>query len=150
LVIDGFNSQYYDTILNIYGKTTAQISMNSKIRLIIVACCIAAIAAVSYAVFSLFLNKPDYGVEIDAIKVQDLVAISNVRITNTGRLPLTDLVVSMGEGDIQRFDSLEPGKTIWVSPKAQNLISVTLITKEGVVATRHFREPITMVEVGPA
>jgi hypothetical protein len=107
-------------------------------------------AIIITVVFSLFLNIPDYGVEIDAIKVQDLVAISNVRITNTGKLPLTELVVDMGEGDIQRIASLEPGKTVWVSPKAQNLVSVTLTTKEGIVATRDFREPITMVEVGPA
>lgn len=123
--------------------------MKSQTRLIVVVCCVVALAVISYAVFSLLLNKPDYDVEIDAIKVQDLVAISNVRITNTGKLPLTDLVVNIGEGDIQHFDSLAPGKTIWVSPKAQNLISVTLTTKEGVVATRDFREPITMVEVGP-
>lgn len=106
-------------------------------------------AIVSYVVFSVFVNIQDYDVEIDAIKVQDLVEISNVRITNTGKLPLTELVVDMGEGDIQRFDSLEPGKTIWVSPRAQNLVSVTLTTNEGIVATRDFREPITMVEVGP-
>lgn len=55
----------------------------------------------------------------------------------------------MGEGDIQHIGILEPGKTIWVSPKAQNLVSVTLTTKEGLSATRDFREPIAMVEVGP-
>lgn len=122
-------------------------SMRSKTMLIGVSSGIVAI--VSYVVFSVFVNIQDYDVEIDAIKVQDLVEISNVRITNTGKLPLTELVVDMGEGDIQRFDSLEPGKTIWVSPRAQNLVSVTLTTNEGIVATRDFREPITMVEVGP-
>lgn len=116
----------------------------------IVICALSAIIVIaSYAIFSLFINIPDYGVEIDAIKVQDLVEISNVRITNTGKLTLTELVVDMGEGDIQRFDRLEPGKTIWVSPKAQNLVSVTLTTHEGLVVTRDFREPIAMVEVGP-
>lgn len=55
----------------------------------------------------------------------------------------------MGDGDIQHIDILAPGKTIWVSSKAQNLVSVTLITKKGLFATRDFREPITMVEVGP-
>jgi hypothetical protein len=122
--------------------------VKSKTMLICMACGVAATIVASYVIFSL-LNIPDYGVEIDAIKVQDLVAISNVRITNTGKLPITELTVNMGEGDVQHIDVLEPGKTIWVSPKAQNLVSVTLTTKEGLAATRDFREPITMVEVGP-
>jgi hypothetical protein len=122
--------------------------MKSKMMLILMSCGVGTAIIASYVTFSL-LNIPDYGVEIDAIKVQDLVAISNVRITNTGKLPLTELKVDMGEGDIQHIDVLAPGKTIWVSPKAQNLVSVTLTTKEGLAATRDFREPIIMVEVGP-
>lgn len=123
-------------------------AMKSKTMLIGISCGVGAAIIASYVIFSL-LNIPDYGVEIDAIKVQDLVAISNVRITNTGKLPLTELKVDMGEGDIQQIDTLAPGKTIWVSPKAQNLVSVTLTTKEGLFAVRDFREPIAMVEVGP-
>jgi hypothetical protein len=122
--------------------------MKSKTILTGISCGVGTAIIASYVIFSL-LNVPDYGVEIDAIKVQDLVAISNVRITNTGKLPLTELKVDMGEGDIQQIDALAPGKTIWVSPKAQNLVSVTLTTREGLAATRDFREPITMVEVGP-
>jgi hypothetical protein len=122
---------------------------NSKIKMAGILAGIGTAVIISYALFNMMINVPDYNVEIDAIKVQDLVSISNVRITNTGKKPLTDLVVDMGQGDIQRFEDLEPGKTIWVSPKAQNLISVTLKTNEGLFATRDFREPITMVEVGP-
>ena len=91
------------------------------------------------------LNVPDYRVEIDAIMVKELVSISNVRVTNTGKLPLTGLIVDMGEGDIQSFEKLDPGKTIWVSPKAQNLVSVTVTSKEGLKAVQDFREPIGMV-----
>jgi len=110
--------------------------------------CAGALIIASYVIFS-FLNIPDYRVEIDAIKVQDLVAISNVRITNTGKLALSEIKIDMGDGDIQHIDILTPGKTIWISPKAQNLISVTLTTKEGLVATQDFREPISIAEVGP-
>ncbi|MEM2785941.1 MAG: hypothetical protein QXW37_05750 [Candidatus Nitrosotenuis sp.] len=108
----------------------------------------SAAAVVVFAVIML-TNIPEYGLEIDAIKVEDLVAISNVRITNTGKMPLTELLIDMGQGDVQYLDSLEPGKTVWISPKAQNLVSVTVTTKEGLVATKDFREPISMVEVGP-
>ncbi len=121
--------------------------MNSKTTLIYISCIGASIVAL-YMIFSI-INIPDYGVEIDAIKVQDFVSISNVRITNTGKLALTEIKIDMGEGDVQLIDILAPGKTIWISPKAQNLISVTLTTKEGLTATRDFREPIAMVEVGP-
>lgn len=142
-------SCFWQSLFVMVSKIDCTNIMKPKTMLIGISCGIGAAAVASYVILSLLLNVPDYGVEIDAIKVQDIVAISNVRITNTGRLPLTELAVDMGEGDIQRLDILAPGKTIWVSPKAQNLVSVKLTTKEGLVATRDFREPITMVEVGP-
>jgi len=92
---------------------------------------------------------PDYRVEVDAVKIQDIVQISNVRITNTGKLVLTDLKVDFGEGDIQVFDRLEAGKTIWVSPKASILTTVTVTTDEGVMLIKDFREPMSMVAFGP-
>ncbi|HXG74168.1 MAG TPA: hypothetical protein VNK44_05085 [Candidatus Nitrosotenuis sp.] len=61
------------------------------------------------------------------------------------QMPLTDLLIDMGQGDMQR---LESGKTVWISPKAQKLVSVTVTTKEGLVTTKDLREPISMVEVG--
>ncbi|MEM3064979.1 MAG: hypothetical protein QW177_06360 [Candidatus Nitrosotenuis sp.] len=115
----------------------------------VLAVSICGSAAVTALAAIMLVNIPEYGLEIDAIKVEDLVAISNVRITNTGRMPLTELLIDMGQGDIQRLERLEPGKTVWISPKAQKLVSVTVTTKEGLVATKDFREPISMVEVGP-
>lgn len=109
-----------------------------------------AIAAIAIAfVITSILNVPDYRVEVDALKVQELVSISNVRITNTGKLPLTELTVNMGEGDIQSFKKLDPGQTIWVSPKAQNLQSVTVTSNEGIRVIKDFREPMGMVAFGP-
>ncbi len=92
---------------------------------------------------------PDYRLEIDAIKVQDVVQISNVRITNTGKFVLTDLRVDFGEGDVQVFSKLEAGKTIWVSPKASSLTTVTVTTSEGITLVKDFREPVGMVAFGP-
>lgn len=108
------------------------------------------VLAISLAIIlPLLINVPDYRVEIDAVKVSDLVEISNVRITNTGKLPLTDITVNMGQGDIQSFAKLEPGKTVWVSPRAQNLVSVTVTSAEGVLQVQDFREPASMVAFGP-
>lgn len=106
---------------------------------------IGVLAVALVIVIPSILNVPDYRVEIDAVKVKELVNISNVRVTNTGKLPLTELIVDMGEGDVQSFEKLDPGKTIWVSPKAQNLVSVTVTSKEGLRAVQDFREPIGMV-----
>jgi len=91
---------------------------------------------------------PDYRIEVDAIKVQDIVQISNVRITNTGKLALTNIRVDFGEGDIQVFNKLEAGKTIWISPKASILTTVTVTTSEGITLVKDFREPIGMVAFG--
>ena len=97
-----------------------------------------------------YLETPNYRLDIDAVKVNDLVQISNVRISNTGKLPLTELTADMGGGDIQFIKKLDPGKTIWLSPKTQKLVSVTVTSKEGVKATKDFRQPSSMVAFGPA
>ena len=97
-----------------------------------------------------YLQTPNYRLDIDAIKVSGLVQISNVRISNTGKLALTELKVDMGAGDIQFIEKLDPGKTIWLSPKAQELVSITATTKEGVKVTKDFRQPVSMVAFGPA
>ena len=96
-----------------------------------------------------YFSVPDYRVEIDAIKIKDVVEISNVRVTNTGKLPLTKLTVNMGSGDVQFFEKLEPGKTIWVSPNAEMLSSVTVTSAEGVLVVKDFHQPVSMVAFGP-
>lgn len=109
---------------------------------------IAVALAFAFLIPSYFI-VPDYRVEVDAIKVQDVVAISNVRVTNTGKLPLTKLSVNMGAGDVQFFEKLEPGNTIWVSPKAEVLSSVTVTSAEGVLIVKDFHQPVSMVAFGP-
>lgn len=110
---------------------------------------IAIIVAVIVLTVPSLVMVPDYRIDVDAVKIQDLVQISNVRITNTGKLPVTGLSVNMGTGDIQFFDKLEPGKTIWVSPRAETLATVTVSTREGVFVIKDFREPASMVAFGP-
>lgn len=122
---------------------------HSRSKLIIVSVG-SAIAIVSLAIFiPPLIMIPDYRVKVDAIKIQDVVQISNVRITNTGKLVLTDLKVNFGEGDVQSFARLESGKTIWVSPKASSLTTVTVTTSEGITLVKYFREPVSMVAFGP-
>lgn len=122
---------------------------HSRSKLIIVSVG-SAIAIVSLAIFiPPLIMIPDYRVKVDAIKIQDVVQISDVRITNTGKLVLTDLKVNFGEGDVQSFARLEAGKTIWVSPKASSLTTVTVTTSEEITLVKYFREPVSMVAFGP-
>ncbi|MGQ0376166.1 MAG: hypothetical protein ACT4OW_01510 [Nitrososphaerota archaeon] len=121
----------------------------SKTKLIGISVGSAIVAIILAIVIPSMVMIPDYRVEVDAIKVQDVVQISNVRITNTGKLVLTDLKVDFGQGDIQVFNKLEAGKTIWVSPKASSLTTVTITTHEGITLVKDFREPMSMVAFGP-
>jgi len=121
----------------------------TKIKLIVVSVCSAIVAITLAIIIPTIAIIPDYRIEVDAIKVQDVVQISNVRITNTGKLVLTDLRVDFGEGDIQVFNKLEAGKTIWISPKASILTTVTVTTSEGITLVKDFREPVGMVAFGP-
>lgn len=121
----------------------------TKIKLIVVSVCSAIVAITLAIIIPTIAIIPDYRIEVDAIKVQDVVQISNVRITNTGKLVLTDLRVDFGDGDIQFFNKLEAGKTIWISPKASILTTVTVTTSEGITLVKDFREPVGMVAFGP-
>lgn len=121
----------------------------TKIKLIVVSVCSAIVAITLAIIIPTIAIIPDYRIEVDAIKVQDVVQISNVRITNTGKLVLTDLRVDFGEDDIQFFNKLEAGKTIWISPKASILTTVTVTTSEGITLVKDFREPVGMVAFGP-
>jgi hypothetical protein len=118
-------------------------------KIVVASVCSAIVAITLAIIIPTTIMIPDYRIEVDAIKVQDIVQISNVRITNTGRLALTDLRVDFGEGDIQVFNKLESGKTIWVSPKASSLTTVTVTTSEGITLVKDFREPVGMVAFGP-
>ena len=120
----------------------------TRLKPLLIGIPIAAAVALVFLIPSYF-SVPDYRVEVDALKVQDVVEISNVRVTNTGKLPLTKLTVNMGSGDIQFFEKLEPGKTIWVSPNAEMLSSVTVTSAEGVLVVKDFHQPVSMVAFGP-
>jgi len=88
-------------------------------------------------------TKTEYALEVDAIKDNvDVAGIqSRVKLTNIGRLPLTNVIIDFG-GDIQKLSVLEPGQTMLISPKPDTTLgTVKVTTDEGIAITKEFRMP---------
>jgi hypothetical protein len=69
-----------------------------------------------------------------------------VTVTNTGKLPLTNIVVNYGgtgASAIQRLASLSPGEKALLSPpESSTLQSATVTADHGVSITKDYRTPI--------
>lgn len=88
-------------------------------------------------------TKTEYALEVDAIKDNvDVAGIqARVKLTNIGRLPLTNVIIDFG-GDIQKLSVLEPGQTMLISPKPDTTLgTVKVTTDEGIAITKEFRMP---------
>ena len=98
--------------------------------------------------FSVFhVATKDYAIDIDPIKDnQNLFNTARVTVTNTGKLPLTNIVVNYGgtgASAIQRLASLSPGEKALLSPpESSALQSVTVTADHGVSITKAYRTPI--------
>ena len=98
--------------------------------------------------FSVFaVATKDYTIDIDPIKDnQNLFNTARVTVTNTGKLPLTNIVVNYGgtgASAIQRLASLSPGERALLSPpESSALQSVTVTADHGVSITKAYRTPI--------
>ena len=89
----------------------------------------------------------DYAIDIDPIKDnQNLFNTARVTVTNTGKLPLTNIVVNYGgtgANAIQKLAFLSPGEKVLLSPpESSALKSVTVIADHGVSITKAYRTPI--------
>src|ERR687887_142662 len=89
----------------------------------------------------------DYAIDIDPIKDnQNLFNTARVTVTNTGKLPLTNIVVNYGgtsTGAIQKLAFLSPGEKVLLSPpESSALQSVTVTADHGVSVTKAYRTPI--------
>ena len=90
----------------------------------------------------------DYAIDIDPIKDnQNLFNTARVTVTNTGKLPLTNIVVNYGGGTganaIQKLASLSPGEKVLLSPpESSALKSVTVTADHGMSVTKAYRTPI--------
>src|ERR671931_1963538 len=89
----------------------------------------------------------NYSVDVDPIKDnQNLFNTARVTVTNTGKLPLTNIVVNYGgtgSNTIEKLASLSPGEKVLLSPPESSVLkSVTVIADHGVSITKAYRTPI--------
>jgi hypothetical protein len=87
----------------------------------------------------------DYSLDVDAMKdEQSLFVNSRIILTNTGRLPLTHILVDFGNKSESIIEIL-PGQKFPVSPpEGTQLRTVTVTADHGINITKEYRRPIKL------
>jgi hypothetical protein len=108
---------------------------------VIIAAGIIAIALVM--MFASALPTKDYDLSIDALKdEQSLFTNARVIIKNTGRLPLTNVLVDYGGAREPVIDILHPGDTLTLSPpEGVQLNHVTVTAEPNIKIVQPYRTP---------
>ena len=87
-----------------------------------------------------------YSIMVDPTKEQQsLFLIARVLVQNTGAQPLTNLTIDYGDGDRDFIGTLNPGKTIILSPPGDNPLLYVIVTADGgIYEFKAYREPVAM------
>ncbi len=109
----------------------------------------AVVAGIVIAVFVLFPTSTisgEYGIMVDPTKEkQSLFIMARVTVENTGTLPLTNVEVNYGEGDIDYLGTLKPGQSVILSPPQGNSLQYVIVKADGdIYVSKAYREPIAM------
>ena len=88
----------------------------------------------------------DNSIMVDPTKEQQsLFLLARVMIQNTGDQSLTNLTIDYGDGDKDFIPTLNPGKTIILSPPGGNSLQFVRVTADGGIDIyKAYREPIAM------
>ena len=91
-------------------------------------------------------NETGYSIMVDPTKEQQsLFVIARVLVQNTGIQPLTNLTIDYGDGDRDFIGTLNPGKTIILSPPGDNPLQYVTVTADGgIYEFKAYREPVAM------
>jgi hypothetical protein len=112
---------------------------------------VAAIAGgiIVAAVLAMYLSQvptKDYSLSVDALKdEQTLFTNARVVLSNTGRMPLTNVVVNYGGNATDVVGTMEPGHKTTVSPPdGAQLSSVTVTADPDIKIVQPYRAPIKL------
>ena len=102
--------------------------------------------AVIFILFPTSMTFGEYGIMVDPTKEkQSLFIMARVSIANTGTLPLTNVRVNFGDGQILPLGTLKPGQDVIVSPPQGNSLQYVIVTADGdIYLSKIYREPIGM------
>jgi hypothetical protein len=103
-----------------------------------------AATIITILIISIMPTK-DYSIDVDAMKdEQSLFVNARIVLTNTGRQPLTDVVVYYGNRN-EVIKMINPGEKIYLSPpEGSRLDVVEVTTNEGINMTKEYRKPIKL------
>jgi hypothetical protein len=109
--------------------------------IVIIATGIIAVALV--AMFASTLPTKDYDLSVDALKdEQSLFTNARVVVKNTGRLPLTNILVDYGSNREPTIDILQPGDMLNLSPpEGVQLDHVRVTAEPGIEIVQSYRTP---------
>ncbi len=104
------------------------------------------IVVVVFVLFPTSTVFGEYGIMVDPTKEkQTLFVMARVAIENTGTLPLTNVEVNYGDGDIDYLGTLKPGQYVILSPPQGNSLQYVVVKADGdVYVSKAYREPIAM------
>lgn len=97
-------------------------------------------------VYGFNIFSEDYNLDIDPLKdEQNLFSTARVALSNTGKLPLTNVVINYGGQSTESIESISPGQKLLLSPPENvPLDFVTVTTHEGLNLTKTYRTPIKL------
>jgi hypothetical protein len=109
--------------------------------IVIIAAGIIAVALI--AMFASTLPTKDYDLSVDALKdEQSLFTNARVAVKNTGRLPLTNILVDYGSNREPTIDILQPGDTLNLSPpEGVQLDHVRVTAEPSIEIVQSYRTP---------
>jgi hypothetical protein len=109
--------------------------------IVMIAAGIIAVALV--AMFASTLPTKDYDLSVDALKdEQSLFTNARVVVKNTGRLPLTNILVDYGSNREPTIDILHPGDTLNLSPpEGVQLDHVRVTAEPSIDIVQSYRTP---------
>ena len=119
--------------------------MRRSILVVIISVIIVS-SGVLILVYGFNIFSEDYNLEIDPLKdEQNLFSTARVALSNTGKLPLTNVVINYGGQTTESVESISPGQKLLLSPPGNvPLDFVTVTTSEGLNLTKTYRTPIKL------